>query len=249
MAKLHELLAVIDDLKGTAKAIVAEAEIGFRNKSALFTGHLKTISYFDEARTNENEIDQKLLVTTVGDKLAHVSNHLSKLLDSTYQLEEANTGARADLLINGDIIAAGVPAVVLLQWSNKVEALRKLYKAIPTLPPEVNWDADPDTGAGAYKSPPQKTFRTQKSMEHKILVAATDHHPAQVEKWTEDVKVAQIDTTQISGMISPAEKSLMLGRLDTVIAELKKARQRANNTEINGDLKVGKSIFDFIHGI
>jgi len=92
---------------------------------------------------------------------------------------------------------------------------------------------------------PTERFKTAKEVKHKVLYDATDHHPAQIETWNEMVNVGRITETTWSGMISPADKSLYIGRMDKLIQAVKKARQRANTTKV-GKAEVGPTIFNYL---
>ena len=48
-------------------------------------------------------------------------------------------------------------------------------------------------------------------------------------------------------MISPAEKSAILGRLDKLTRAVKKARQKANTAEVT-KVTIGEELFKYIHG-
>ena len=48
-------------------------------------------------------------------------------------------------------------------------------------------------------------------------------------------------------MLSPAEKSELLSRIDKVIMAAKRARMKANSAD-SVDVKVGKKLADFIFG-
>ena len=48
-------------------------------------------------------------------------------------------------------------------------------------------------------------------------------------------------------MISPAEKSALLGRIDKLIQATKKARQQANAAEVV-NREIGRKIMDYING-
>ena len=75
---------------------------------------------------------------------------------------------------------------------------------------------------------------------------ATKEHPAQVESITTDVAIGKITVNNWSGMLSPAQKSILLGKIDTLIRAVKKARQRANTTEVV-KVNIGDKLFDFIN--
>jgi hypothetical protein len=109
------------------------------------------------------------------------------------------------------------------------------------------WTED-TTAEYTFVSAPAVNFRGEKTMKHKVLYDATDKHPAQIEKWTEDIPVAKIETVHRSTMLTPLAKSKMLGRVDKLIAAVKAARQRANTVEVE-KREIAKSMFDYmIHG-
>lgn len=245
--QLHALLAVEADLTNTAKALVEETAVTFTKKPDHFKGHVKTVTYFDEARSQENEQEEKKLVTTVDAKLVYALEPVARLYDALLQKEEANQRAKTDLVIDGVTIGTDLPATFLLGLETRLKTVQQLVLATPTLDPSMIWNEDLAAGAGVYRSTPQGTKRTEKDTQFKVLAAATDKHPAQIEKWTVDVPVAKIETTHVSGMWTPARKSEVLARIDKMLNAVKKARQMANTVETQ-NLQVGKQIMDYILG-
>lgn len=248
MPKLHEILAVEGDLDATAKKVVDEAIVTFTKKPDHFQEMHRAQVMFDEARANENVEEGKAMVTTVADKLSHVKRHVVDYLDTFARKEATNQVAVADLIVDDAVLVKNVPATVLLGLESKLKNLRNMYEAIPTLAPGVKWEHDDTRGANVYQASEAETrMKTEKTLQHKILVQPTDKHPAQVEKWTQDVPVGKIVLNQWSGMLSPADKSKLLGRMDVLIRSVKKARQRANTAEVS-DIAIGDALFNFING-
>lgn len=243
---LHELLAVVADSTNAAQAISTETLVTFTKKPDHFKGQARAVTFFAEARAGENVQDSKELVTTVDAKLDHTFAVLGRNFDAILQVEEANQRASADLVVDGEVVATSVPATFLLGMEKRLKAVRDLILAAPTLDPSLRWSENPAAGEGVFVSDVQVTMRNEKVLQHKILVAATDKHPAQVEKWSEDVPVARIETTQFSGMLSPARKSAMVARCDKLIEAVKMARQRANTVEVRKDLRIAADMFDYI---
>jgi len=243
--QLHELLAVEGDLGNTAKAMMEEAAVTFHKKPEHFRGQNRTVKYYDDTRSQENEEDNKPMVTTVDDKLAYTRKYIENLVDAILQKEEANQRARADLSVDGVTFGTNLPATFLLGMESRLKAVQQMILTIPTLDPNMNWTEVPAEGEGVFKSDPLVTKRTEKAVRHKVLYDATDKHPAQIEKWNEDVPVAAITTIHRSGMWTPARKAATLGRLDKLIRSVKKARQRANTTEVE-DLHVAKAMLDYV---
>ena len=247
VGKLHELLAVEGDLGATAKKLIEEAVVTLGKKTDHFMGQVVRIEMLDEERTNENRTDSHEMVTTVADKLNYLISPISRHIDAVLQKDLTNQLATADLVVDGTTLIEAVPATFLLGLEKYLQRLRQVYEEIPTLKPGLKWEKDEMLGSNIYSSPEQVSFRTEKVPIHKIIVEPTEHHPAQIDKWTEDRNVGKVIKTETSSTLSPLDKSLILGRIDTLSRAVKKARQRANYMEIV-DHKIGKVLFTYIHG-
>jgi hypothetical protein len=249
MSKLHEVLAVEGDLKGTHDKILQEGIATFTKKIDHFTGHHKTLQLFrDEDQGMETPDEFKELTTTVHDKLKYIFQPIVKYWDVCLQKETTNQQAKADLVVDNVTIGKDLPATFLLGMETKLKQLRMVVETIPTLQPGIKWTLDPDRGEHVYKAEhDEKKYKTAKTMRHKVLYEATDHHPAQIDKWEDTENVGLYITTRWSGMISPAEKSNILSRIDKLIRAVKKARQKANNVDVV-KINVGKEMIDYIMG-
>jgi len=245
MAKLHELLAVEGDLEGEKDRILDEARVTFTKKPELFTGFVKTLRMFDESRTNENVEESRKVDTVVQEKLNYVSGSVVRYWDACFQKEATNQLAKADLVVDGVTIAKDVPATFLLKLESELKKVRGLFEEIPTHASGQEWKTASEIGEGIFSAKKDDSFKTEKKPMSKVLYEATDKHPAQIEKWTEDVKVGRYEHKMFSGMISPAEKSLMIGRVDKLLRSVKQARQRANTQEAE-KRTVGEEVFKFL---
>ena len=247
MSKLHEVLAVEGDLEGRAK-VANQETLKVMAKPAMFTGMTRTCKMYDAEDVAPPDEFQEM-TTTVPKRLAYTDSYFSAWLDATLSKDATNCIAKADIVIDstGETLAADVPVTFLLGLESKLKEIRKYYEAAPTLQSGIKWDERTDLGPDIYAmAHPNKKLKTAKKFKHQVLYEATDRHPAQIEKWEEQVPVGEYTEEVISGMLTPARKSELLGRIDTLIQSVKKARQRANNTDLL--LKnVGKQIFDFIN--
>ena len=127
--------------------------------------------------------------------------------------------------------------------------LKNVFTHIPTLAPGRSWEIDSTLSSGnatIYKDEhPEEKNRAVKAFKSQILVPPTDKHRAEIEKWEENAVVGKYVKTNWSGMIPVAEKSRLLGNLDNLISEVKKARQRANQAEVV-DLDIVDQLFTII---
>jgi hypothetical protein len=246
MAKLHELLAVEGSLDGTAKQILAETITTFSKKPEHFTALHRQYEPYIDGKENELPSEDRTLVTTVPAKLWYTFNTVSNWLDAVLQKERTNQDARADIVIGDMVLATGIPATFLLGLESKLTEIRNVIACIPTLQPGIVWEIDPTIGSDVYRAKnTSERIRTQKITKPVVMYEATDKHPAQVEKVSEDVAIGKYIETHWSSMLSPADKSSMLGRVDTLLRAVKQARQRANNTDVVS-IQIGKCLTDYI---
>lgn len=243
---LHEILAVVGDLKGAKEKIATETIKTF-GKPSMFTGMTKNLNMFAEERKQEETDEHQAMQTTVMEKLNYMKESAIRYWDAKFQKELGGQMAKADVIIDGTTLIEGLPVLLLLEMESELKELRKIYEAIPTLESKIDWEPAPDIGDGVYKSKfPVVSNKTEKTYEHKVIVPPTDKHPAQIREWTEDKPIGQYSTKTWSGMVNPAEKSKLLGKLDKILRAFKQARQRANKQELSKEQFASK-VFDFIH--
>lgn len=245
-AKLHELLAVEADLFNTQTAMVDDCKVAFEKKTDHFRGLVTVTKFFDTSRSGEDTTEEKKLVTTVGERLSYVGKFVTKYWDAMLQKEASNQTATADLIVDGETMLEGVPATFLLGMESRLKTMRDLFLKIPTLEPGAAWEDDktaelPDV----FRVDAPAGFKTEKSIEFKVLTAATDKHPAQIEKWTVDKPIARVERLISSGMWTPLRKATVISNLDNMLNAMKKARQRGNDAEVIQRIG-GQKIWDYI---
>lgn len=256
MSKLHEVLAVESELAGVAKNVRDEAVTTFIKKEHMFKGGVRRLTMFAEGRKSEEAAGAQDMAVTESamPKLQYVLQAQVKYWDAVLQKEEANQRAKSDLVIELEdgssvTLAKDVPATFLLGLEAKLTSLRPVIEAIPTLPAGINWE--PDTTQvlpGVFKRVPDVvTDKTEKIIKPFVLSPATDKHPAQVEKLSVDQVIGRFTQTEFCSGLSPHAKSVLLGRLDTLLRGVKAARQRANCEEVK-NLGIGKALVDFLQG-
>lgn len=245
MSNLHQLLAVKKDASQRGNEIAGETKKVLAS-SHLFAGSLKTYQPFEEEDTTQFADEQDQLAYTVGAKLDHFSKEFGRIIDIEYQIDRTNENAKADLVI-GDAVVPEVPATFLLDLIGFLDRTRKVYASIPVLDPKYQWEADYTAGSGVFKTTePEVTYRSKKVLRHKVLVEATEHHPAQVEKWPEDQQVGKYTKQMWSGALTAAQKSTILGRIDKLTVAAKQALSAANNAEHSKE-KIADKVFSYLH--
>lgn len=247
MGKIHELIAVEPNLEQIARNASTEA-VGTFGTADRFAGSVKKLHMFNEGRQEENTETLKEVTTTVDEKLEYLRGPLQDWFNVVYQKEKGNQSAVADVVVNDVVIVPAAPVSFLLNLEKRLNEVRTVLLAIPTLRPGMKWvPADDEQRRGVFACDDAEKFKTEKTMEIIIATEATPQHKATYETLSKDVAVGKITERLFSGAISSSRKSDMLHRTDTLIMAVKKARMKANDSEAPGD-NVAKEIFDYILG-
>lgn len=246
MTKLHEILAV----EGTKEKVVnklLKESLHTLNKETLFSGAVRKLEMFREEDKNSENTDYQELTTTVDENLEYLIKPISEWLDVVFTKEKTNQEARADLVVNGQTLGTNIPATFLLGLETKLVKIREVYEAIPTLLPGTKWIPDNQNRNGVFIAAHDTVqMKSKKDPEFRVVVEATPHHPAQVEKVDRTLDVGRYVTTLYSGRMTPLEKANRLTRIDELLSAVKSARMRANNVNIITD-NIGNTLLDFIN--
>ncbi|GAB4403592.1 MAG: hypothetical protein OHK0053_28460 [Microscillaceae bacterium] len=242
--KLHELLAVEQDRKHKANQVVGEAINTFKKNDTLFDGMVKRYLALEED-SEQIPDETKEMGFTVQKKMGEVAEAVVAGLDAQLSKEETNASgeARADLEVDG-VKFGNFSATSLLALEGQITKIRDLYQALPTLDPSRKWNFDSQNGH--YRSEEEVKFRSVKRPKVIVKYEATEKHPAQTELLYLDFQVGKYETVYFSGKVTPAQKDLMLKRLDQLLEAVKIARSKANTAEVK-NIKLGNQIFDFIN--
>lgn len=253
MGKLHELLAATNDVEKVEDKMLLETKKSF-GKDHLFSGWTKTFHPYnpETAKANGLEIqpEEMQLTTTVMDRINYTFQYIIKNVDAQAQKDLTNQLANADIILpDGTVLAESVPVTTLLTLENRIKKWREVFQEAPTLDSKLRWKVDETTGNGDVfiTEKEEVNYKTQKTIRHKVLYEATDKHPAQVEKWYEDLPVGEYRITHWSGKITSKKLMEILSRLDILLEAVKTARQRANDIEVVKK-NIGKTVADFVLG-
>lgn len=248
MGKLHELLAMETSLEAQAAKCRTDLEDTFAKKRHHFEEKKEV---FTSTTEGEPVLSRTVcdIQTTVHKELNWIKEHLRKALDASYQVAEANTRARADVVLEDDagtVLLKDVPATALLELEKRAVEVQKLVQAIPTLDPARGFEPDDGRGAGFYKARDVVKTRTKKDTKIVVKFAPTKEHPGQAEMLTVDVPVGTVAEQEWSSLITVAEKAEMLDRAEMLVRAFRRARCRANDAEVNHGLKLGARVLSYV---
>lgn len=180
---------------------------------------------------------------TANDIIQRMVDGISRLFDLTVTLEAGNTQAKADIVVDGNVLLDSVPVTYLLFLEKKLVDLTTFISKLPTLDPSQIWNYDSATGL--YRTDPVETVKTKKIPKSHVLYHASDKHPAQVQPYSEDVVVGYWATTKFSGALEATRADELLSRVRKLHDAVKVAREKANSTEIDF-VQVSDKIFGYL---
>ena len=239
--RLHQLLAVEKDLKNAALRVITDFYQQVA-KGPLMSG----ISRRYRAVTEEGEKlppESTIVQLRVEETLPEVQKALTSLFDLVLSKEDANQSAKADIVIDGAVVMAGVPVCALLFLEKQVTDLSTLVDKLPVLDPSERWVQD--ASQNCWATIPVETHRTKKIPRPFIKAPATDKHPAQVEVVHEDEVVGYWSTTKFSGAIPADRKAALKTRVAKLRQAIKVAREDANTVRV-GERKMGDAILGYL---
>lgn len=239
--KLCQLIAVEKDRKSRFERTLTDLHRQVQTPT-LVTGIHRTYQPKDDDG-DQLPSESTLVQLTVEGVLKDVAAAASGLYDLTLTKEAANTQAVADLVIDGRVLAPLVPVTYLLFLEKQLVNLRTFVVKLPTLDPAQNWTRDDNTGVN--RADPVKTVRSKKVPKNWVKAEATEHHPAQVDVFTEDVLVGTWTKVDTSGAIPATRKAELLERLDALSTAVKFAREAANGTVVT-QRSIGDTLFGYL---
>lgn len=241
-------------MRAQAEKTRSELKGTFEKKQRHFSEKIVTFLPVEEGVEPVTE-EQLELQTSIRQELSWISGHINKALDTAFQVAVGNTVARADVVLedgegNTTTLLKDIPATSLLELEKRVKEIHDLVAAIPTLDPTRGFREDPqrtnNIRGTVYRARDEVKPRTKKIQKPMTLAQATDKHPAQVQLISEDVLTGRVQTQEWSGLITPAEKGDMLDRVETLARAVKRARSRANDTEVDQTRKIGRILTDYV---
>lgn len=242
MTKLNQIIAIESGVKNQTTRTETDLYHSLEKKP-LFAGLTRKYTAKDEEDGDQLPPESVQVLLKSRDVLAQVTEVVTRLIDVTATKDNANTVARADVVVDGTVIAAAVPVTTLMFLEKEVEKLTAFVGRLPILDPATQWTYD--ANRGVHTSAPVSTVRTKKIPRNHVLYEATKEHPAQVQLFTEDVIVGTWEKIEFSGALPADTVAGITARLDKLRTAVKFAREEANGIDV-ADVHYGAGILNFL---
>lgn len=241
MVKLNQIVAVVNGKKTETKKALTDLHRKTQ-QADLFAGLSKIYQSIEEEGEKLPD-DNKAVQANVRACLTEAASLLTDMFDAVATQDCGNLEAKADVTVDGRVLLKDVPVTYLMFLEKQLLDVEKFVEVLPVLDVTNTWTFDENQGL--YVSDVTKTVRSKKVPKHKVLYEATPTHPAQIEKWTEDVSAGVWSTRRFSGAVSQVDKTAMLKKIKKVQESVKFAREEANSIEVKQQ-KVGDNLFTYL---
>ena len=177
--------------------------------------------------------------------LAQVREILEPTLDANLTRDVGNTQAAADVIVDGHVILAAVPATFLLTLEKQIGNLYDILRNMPTRPLGVDWQ--PTSRDGVRQSPRKTTERHGNETQYKLSTPIPDKGiPEQVlGQYTTPVILGWWDEISFTGALSHNERQTLMARARAFLEAVKAARIKANGLEVEPQ-SAGAAALSFI---
>jgi len=241
VARLNQLIAAEKGVKASTARRVTDLYHLVQRQTPL-SGIARTYTPKDD-EGDQLPAESTQVQVRATEVLEQLRTVLARLWDVTASKDATNCEARADVVVDGAVLLADVPTTTLLYMEKQLTDLATFVKALPVLDPAEEWVFD--DARDCYATVPARTTRTKKIPRNHVLADATEHHPAQVTVWHEDVIVGTWTTVRLSGALPASRVAELLARVTALHDAVRHAREEANCTTAR-DVKVGKLILDYV---
>jgi hypothetical protein len=241
--RLHQIIAVIKGVNSRAESTTTR--LHHQNKKpALFSGFRKVFKPLTE-HGPQFPSESKLVQARVPDQIQQLTTAMSEQINVWWQRDRANQQARADVVVDDQVIIKGAPCTFLLALEKRLQDVRTFVTELPTRDTADEWVS---SDAGIYRTPEvERVQKTQKMQEALVIFPPSDHcKGGKHEMITKDVLVGHWETVKQSGSISEDEKRALIVRIEKIIDAVKMAREDANNQEVELNPSVGQDLFQHI---
>lgn len=242
--QLHQAIALRPDREKSFKVIWQETIHLFKNP-AIFAAKWRSIRAHDDARAKELNSDVCPAVgTTVGARLEYTLKQIAGFINLEATINSANASAKADVIIDGVVIAPQVNVCTLLTLEKLAEQWIAVVNEIPTLEQTTSWVEDLTHALKGIWKTAFPIVAKQNEKQHYVITesVATVQFAAKTSLAYKDVPIADITDTYYSGKITSAAKADLMANAVKFKEAVNVARGEANKTEspdVNVMLNVG----------
>jgi len=259
MIKLNVLLAKTDHLASTFKKGLEEYVKFFKGSQGAFKGEKKTYEPKANMVDLPNERTNRLVVTTVDEKLRYLQENSKEYIDALFSQEKTNSSgvAKAKLIVEGHTFGE-FTSLELLRLKSLLEGgvFKEMYETLPVRNDDETWTKsqnDMYSGRNVYETV-LRTGVNKSILKESFILPDPNIDKIDGAKYTP--QIANKDTVielgdytlqKFSGETSHLERANILARRSKLLVAVIEALKEANDAEAISSEMTSDKIFNYLH--
>jgi hypothetical protein len=256
--KLNTLLAKTDHLGSSFKSSLLDYVRFFKTEQGAFKGEKKTYEANLGTIDQPGERGNKLVVTTVKEKMDWFQNNSKEYIDALFAQEATNAAgcAKAELLVDNKSFGM-YSSLELLRLKSLLEqnSFEEMYANLPTRNEDELWvktTSDLYTDREVFESNLQTGINRTTIKESYILPdpnasIAPERYIPQVATKDTPVELGQYTRQRFSGETSHIERAGILQRRTKLLTAVVEALKIANDVEAISSEMTSDKLFNYLH--
>lgn len=241
--KVHQIVAIIKSVKSKAEGAITSA-YHIIQKQDLFEGFVRTYRPLNEETGEKLPPESKVVQQKIKNVVDSFSAAIADLINQTVSLDRGNSLAKADIIIDGVVLARDIPSTSLIALEKQFTNLQTFVSKLPILDPSKEWSFDAAKELFATKV--VENPRSIKKDTPVTLAAASEKFAAQVQLIKEDVCVGYFSRIDLSSAMLPGVKQQLLDNVQRLLKAIKLAREQANTVEVDIENTVGQTLLSYV---
>ncbi len=257
--KLNVLLAKTDHLASSFKNLLSDYVKFFKTNQGSFRGEKKTYEPRQGMIDVPGERNNKLVVTTVTEKLKYLEENSKEYIDALFSQEKTNSSGLSKAKLVVDNVEFGeFSSLELLRLKSLLEtgSLKEMYETLPVRNDDETWTKtqnDMYTDREIYESALRGGVTKSITKEQYILpdpnINANNEarYTPQIASKDTVIEVADYTHQRFTGETSHVERANVLGRRTRLLTAVIAALKEANDVEAVASDMTSQKIFSFLH--
>jgi hypothetical protein len=230
MPKLNQIIAIEDGAKKNGYADLTKTHHVLQ-KPDLFSGFVATYAPYTEDPTLKQP-DQRKVIQQNAPEIVKLAQHsLAEMWNVVATKDMGNCNARANIVVDGVILAENVPVTHLLFLDKQLGDLRTFISKLPVLDPSKEWEYDSNKGMYRTKFPEQR-LKNRKIYKSIVKIEPGPHSAGQAEIVTVDEPEGIWTQVDMSTAYPQDTIRHMLDNVSKLSEAVKSAREEANSIEV-----------------
>jgi hypothetical protein len=245
MPKLNQIIAIEDGSKKNGYSDLTKTHHVLQ-KPDLFSGFVATYAPHTEDPTLKQPEQRKVIQQNAPEIVKLAQAGLAETWNIVATKDIGNCSAKADIVVDGVVLATQVPVTHLLFLEKQLNDVRTFIAKLPVLDPAKEWQYDPNKGMYTTKFPEQR-IKTRKVHKSLVKIEPGPHSPGQAEIIIVDEPEGVWTQVDMSTAYPQDDIRNMLDRVSKLSAAVKSAREEANSISVD-KAAIAERLISFIFG-